>query len=55
MAKNTVSGGKNMTSHQRPSVKKPSQARINRMMAKKQKMKISAKPPLIQQMPSKEQ
>lgn len=50
MAKNTVSGGKTMTTHMRPKVKAPSDARISRMMAKKQKIKISAKPPLIQQM-----
>lgn len=53
MAKNTVSGGKIMTTHMRPKVKVPSEARIRRMMAKKQKMKISAKQPLIQQMPWK--
>jgi len=53
MAKNTVSGGKNMTTHSRPSVKKPSEARVKRLMAKKKALKISAKPPLIQQMPWK--
>lgn len=53
MAKTTVSGGKNMAIPNRVSVKKPSEVRIKRIMAKKKGMKISAGQPLIQQMPWK--